>query len=702
MSESSWELVTNDQPRSVCLYVARDSSGASASYNPFDAAVADISSAQAVAVVFGTDKGSLHYRTFPSPTSSTQKGTVSSPTLGSRSTPIQYPLGSSEPQSTTGRSSSVPKTFLPVDLTSPRFPGSVVLVQQTSPNLFLLLVDDHESDSAPSSRTNQYWAGHVASLEHGQWRVLTMPSQKTRPSSDFLPRMTGAVWSKATGIVYTAGRTLASLTATHQGLGDMQQLTSLFWPQDLLSSSSNSSARGAYCSNSNMKRYTFHATLPAPGARTGSESLGLTAQGQVVVCAVGSAFYAVAGTEMNPNVHSQHGFLETRGAHLPQTQSTNECVKIMSFAQTSQVHPVLVLDIPDPTLEQDWSAVFLANGRECAVVDLFYSYPSPRVTSSVRHGSVTCPSPILGAAASWPWIAILTSDGLVSIRSPSCLGVSLRTVEIGRPNDYFCLRTWAEEDESWIVATSYSGAAKVLPCHTETAQDFSDRLMRLAIDAFGANGFPRVELAEAVNASFTATSYVGPEPSQQARLLLLHYLEASLGLTDFASGAKSGWPTDLSRESKPEQHRGALTGRASGRGVLLPSAVSVLTPDTLLTSTSLLCLVCMQVSPPQSSLASRATIACAEKIGLVLDDSMGFQASEIVCEKIAEKMLKEASSLFNLVSGSSPTPITRGPRSSSASMYTDFMEAAVWLLRACGKVRWIRITFVDKLFRRPQ
>lgn len=70
--------------------------------------------------------------------------------------------------------------------------------------------------------------------------------------------------------------------------------------------------------------------------------------------------------------------------------------------------------------------------------------------------------------------------------------------------------------------------------------------MRHSIDAFGANGFPRAELAEAVHESFTATSYVGPEASLQARELLRYYLEAVLGLTDWESGGTSGWPTELS------------------------------------------------------------------------------------------------------------------------------------------------------------
>lgn len=83
---------------------------------------------------------------------------------------------------------------------------------------------------------------------------------------------------------------------------------------------------------------------------------------------------------------------------------------------------------------------------------------------------------------------------------------------------------------------SYSGQAMVLQCRADTAQDLADRLMRLSIDAVGSGGFPRNQLAEALNASFTSTSYVGPEPTPQSRNLLRQYLEAILGLTDFDEG----------------------------------------------------------------------------------------------------------------------------------------------------------------------
>ena len=144
---------------------------------------------------------------------------------------------------------------------------------------------------------------------------------------------------------------------------------------------------------------------------------------RVAVVVVGNAFYAVAGQEVD------------------ERQPTGPCerVKILSFAQSSQVHPVIVLDLKDQSLATDWSSLFLASGRECAVVDLFYGPSSAPAISCTkpRHGSVTLASPILAAAASWPWVAVLTSDGLVSVRSPSCLAITLRTVRFGK--EYFSL-----------------------------------------------------------------------------------------------------------------------------------------------------------------------------------------------------------------------------------------------------------------------
>lgn len=642
--EATWDLKSGaSSPRSVCVHSASDSSN-----NPFDH-----ESSSAVAVVVGDDAGGLHYRTF-APIHRANRGGLSkaSPprSTASSSSVVQVPLGLSRTSS-----SQLPRSYYPVDLKS-SLPGSVVavleLTKRNNAVFYLLLVDDHRGSSA--SQPGAY-AAHIATLHQGTFHILSSSS------SSSLPRMSSAVYHPTTGVVYGAGRTLATLSPD-------------VWEED-------SAKHRRY-----RQRLVFTKLIPAPGLRAGQGGVGLTAGGKVALVIVGNTVYGIPGQE----------------ADEEQALANVEWTRVLSFTQSSQVHPVIILDTGDESLDADWSCILLANGRECAVVDLYYGPPSaPRLSANKpRHGVVTLASPILAAAESWPWVAVLTSDGLISIRSPSCLAIPLRTVEVGnRPNDYFCLRTLADETQAapWIVAASYSGQAKVLQCQPDTAQDLADRLMRHAIDAFGAHGFPRAELAEAVHASFTATSYVGPEATPKARALLQQYLEAVLGLADWESGGTSGWPTEL---ASGEGHHGAFgDGSNSGRGAP-PTVVSASTPAALLTGSALMCLVCLQLSPPNSSLASRAALACAEKMGVIIS---GVSDAAIgVCEMVADKLLREASSSFSLLSGSSPTPIARGPRSSQSAMYTDFVEASIWLLRACGKhERALDVTY-ERLHRQGQ
>lgn len=217
------------------------------------------------------------------------------------------------------------------------------------------------------------------------------------------------------------------------------------------------------------------------------------------------------------------------------------------------------------------------------------------------------------------------------------------------------------------------------------AQDMADRLMKLAIEAFGAGGFPRSELAEAVSASFTATSYVGPEPTASSRALLRQYLEAVLGLTDFDSGGSSGWPTEMSTviSAKKEGHFGAFDEAGTSRRAT-SSTPSSASPAALVCGTSLLCLVCTHMVPPNASMANRAAKACAAKIGVIFPGGTVSAAATSVCEQVADKLLKEASATFSLLNVSFPAPIKSSHRS-PASIHMDFVEAAVWMLRACGK-----------------
>lgn len=234
-------------------------------------------------------------------------------------------------------------------------------------------------------------------------------------------------------------------------------------------------------------------------------------------------------------------------------------------------------------------------------------------------------------------------------------------------------------------------------------QDLADRLMKLSIDAFGANGFPRSEVAEAVNASFSATSYVGPEPTSNTRSLLRQYLEAVLGLSDDFGGDISTWPTDEDDgfdEDNEEDDRTDVgryysafdqdeaTGRSMRSGYRGGgSANQSSSPAALLSGTALLCLVCSQLVPPNASLANRAAKSCASKMGVVSDmRQAGVSSAAVsVCELIADKLLREASNSFSLLSVSSPTPIASSNRSSQSGSNMEFVEAAVWLLRSSGR-----------------
>jgi hypothetical protein len=176
-------------------------------------------------------------------------------------------------------------------------------------------------------------------------------------------------------------------------------------------------------------------------------------------------------------------------------------------------------------------------------------------------------------------------------------------------------------------------------------QDLADRLMRLSIDAFGANGFPRSQLAEAVSASFTATSYVGPEANATARSLLKQYLEAILGLAEFVSGSSSTWP--------------------GGEGTSATCA------------TALLCLACTQ-DTTSPTLANRAAKEACHKVGVSFGQQMDSDVQ--VCELVAEKMLREATQSIDLLKASPAIS-----SANKANKHLEFIEAAIWLMRASGR-----------------
>lgn len=711
--DASWDLrSTVASPRSLCVYTA---AAGSQDTNPFEVAAGAAETPTAQAIVFGTEKGSLHYRTYPAPS-----------TPGGAAT-LRPPLGTSAGKRPPA---NLPRAYLPVDLVGSSLPGAAVGVVQAKGSpphrpVFLVLVDDnrgsHQTNSTSTSSSGHY-AALLVTLQQGSFSKLATPSSL---GGGGLPRVSCATYHPRCGFVMAGGRRLYTI------------------PPEALLEATNSSTSKRRARSSPPVDYSS-VVLPPPGARGGQDALQVTSGGKVAVVAVGNSIYAVVGKEGGADDPT----LVAAGGTGSNQISPPECVRVINFAQSSQVHPMIVLDINDLSMDQDWSSLLCANGRECAIIDLQYAQNQVSCAPP-RNGMVTISSPILAAASSWPWLALLTSDGLISIRSPSCLAIPLKTVEVGtRPNDFFVLRSFFDDSAThtvpYIVAGSYSGQAKVLHCQPDSTQDLADRLMRHAIDAFGSNGFPRSELAEALYASFTATSYVGPEPTDHARDLLRQYLEAILGLAEFEGGGATGWPTErnASGDSTQQQHSpksatfhmnssssSAFVEASRQAGLGLPSSITTKaesspvvtaeTPNSLITGTALLCLVCTQLSPsPKSALANRAAKACAAKMGVLVEnapqDGARLSVAAVrVCEQVAEQLLNEAN-LDSLSSTSSGTiPIRVGKYTTSTQFPTaqlsrlqqlaltqamEFVEAATWLLRSCGKHE----RAIDVLFSRMQ
>jgi len=532
--------------------------------------------------------------------------------------------------------------------------------------------------------------------------------------------------------------------------------------------------------------------LPSPGVRCSSgggskNSMTLACSGRVAIVAVTNSFYAVPACldlsvvgaiigkkTTTPSSSSGGGAVSLLGPNSVPSPSVHikkniSATKLIAFAQSSQVHPVITLEVtssvdrPVPAssevasssfsldlsrvLRPITSLVILASGRECAALEVA-SIPDSRAlamhgkagsvgtgagagmiglvstmvkSAPPRHGITSLASPILAAAplsprtrfgrgvengivsrtkiitgdlSAGPLVALLTADGLIHIRSPFCIAVPLTSIEVGtRPNDFFSLSALPCPSKSVrtrsILATSYGGEARLVSCQAESSQDFADRLIKLSIDAFGSNGFPRLELAEALGATFSATSYSGPEPTAHKRSLLRQYLECELGLSEevrtyMGNGAffvVSEDPQDGGLEvmDSIENELGQTT--IGSRDTKTSSSLS---PSALLTCTALLCLVCFQVNPPNATLANRAAKSCANAMGIVRPkDTSISKAAVAVCELVADRLMKEASTSYSLLTSSSP-PLQSGHRPSHGSTSMEFVEAAVWLLRSCG------------------
>eukprot|EP00586_Coscinodiscus_wailesii_P015908 CAMPEP_0172507086 /NCGR_PEP_ID=MMETSP1066-20121228/201159_1 /TAXON_ID=671091 /ORGANISM="Coscinodiscus wailesii, Strain CCMP2513" /LENGTH=252 /DNA_ID=CAMNT_0013284473 /DNA_START=155 /DNA_END=909 /DNA_ORIENTATION=- len=169
-------------------------SSSSSRTNPFDTAAAEaedyrhptprvggIISSGKHSIVFGTERGALHFRTYSDEPS------------GSSTIPIE-PIQSRKNQSPINLENAVPGAVVSITLADTS--------SSTIPPLFLILVDDNRGPSPSAPGT---YASHVISLSHATFSKLPyLP-----PAA--LPRMSCAAYHPRTGFVYAAGGTVSSL-----------------------------------------------------------------------------------------------------------------------------------------------------------------------------------------------------------------------------------------------------------------------------------------------------------------------------------------------------------------------------------------------------------------------------------------------------------------------------------------------------------
>lgn len=537
-------------------------------------------------VVFGTERSTLHHRAYSSSSNGNNSNNMANG--GSRgNNSLQQPLGHRS-------NTNVHPLHQPVDtdtnVSSSSSPVAIEgCVRATLPttiynstlhiNLFLLLKDDNRG--ANSSNRNSPGA-FVASLFvldpfkqsfapffslHGIANSHNTDNRRYSPKS--LPRMSCASYDPASGYVYAAGTSIMSLApsivfdisnALQDSLGasinDGTGLHSNF-PVDMSAKIPKTRRSRKLC----LPTICYYAKdiLPTPGAR----SITLTCSGKVCVAAVGNTFYAINGIPLTKDWSNK---MDRNSTNWEQAnifaggdigggggKMENQVMKIFSFAQSSQVHQAIAVTVPIPSTEDpsgnikmkndntiekkaETALLFLASGRECAVVEILHNshantrtskgiefneltgaslsqrdIPGPILIGAAKHGIATLASPILAAVGlipsnsrnithnslgsrGGPLVAVLTSDGLVHTRSPACISVPLSTIEVGtRPNDFFVLHALVNRR---VVAASYSGQTRVVAFRSDTQVDLADRLMKLSIDAFGAQGFPRSEVAE--------------------------------------------------------------------------------------------------------------------------------------------------------------------------------------------------------------
>lgn len=653
------------------------------------------------AVAYGTERGTLHYRVYPSLDGSSSCSNTSYPVdaLSQKyqgSAAAAAVTGSNSSNSSGGGSNRIisaswtggmvsPLSSFSIDSnTQANFSGPIVSMvrcvnssfqakgqqqhqqQHTMPQLFLVLVDDHKGSGPQQSQISSgAYSSGIITIKHGTFQKVA--------TGMTMPRMSCATYHPATGFVYAAGTSILSLPHAVQAavINALSSGTSTYYHNPIV-------------------RYQAVNVLPNP-ARSNPSALSLVCEGRLAIVAVNNSFYAVS------SVPQQQYQQQQSSKPYNSANSTNSCIKVLSLTQSSQVHPAIVTPISGT---HSSPLIFVASGRECTtcIVSLIEGaiHVSPSSSNNIissthnpnsaihsnnnNHEIISLTSPILSAVSlscsHQTYVAILTTDGLVQLRLPVCIAVPLRTVEVGtRPNNFYWLGAFSssyseyyeqQQQQQCLISVGYSGDARVIVVKEDTPLDLSDRLMRLLIDAFGTNGFPRTDLADALHASYSATSYIGPEPSQKAKLLLRQYLEATLGF--------------LSTSTKP------LAGNLQGRQQSIRGDHHQQHMDLILCS--LLCLVSASLTPPSASLANRASKSAIEVVSRTPHPVIPNQVKKVV-QAISEVLLQHASSLtmqttISLIRQSTAPITSSSSKNQGAESAMVFFESALWLLRAAG------------------
>jgi len=529
---NAWDLQASAAPRSICIFKApqapqqrnnnqgyNNNSGnnhfeqrknINTSTNPFDTAVQALAPSKSgrnnneqdtaqYAVIFGTEEGALHYRTYPY--GSLGFGDVSGRRMGanaaglSKISPLGQDYNPSSLRNSSVSNSSTPSVHQPIDLPN-AVPGAIVGILKIADDFthnnnlsfetFLLLVDDNRGSAPSSSSSPGTYATQLISLKLHKYSSMSSYAPKLNNTNTFsklnmnLPRMSAAAFHPNCGYVYAAGTSIMSV-----GSSIMNEI--------FISSSPSGYARPQQSQihpafvKMNSIIYKRTNVLPSNVRAGGNDALALVCQGYVAVVSVNNSFYAVAAASSPISYNKEDDTKKNYDSNI-----SDSAMKLFSLNQSS-VHPVVILEVKtnQPVAQKVpaniiSSLVFVASGRECSLIEINYSITPPSTSNislitstSARHGIITFPSPILAATstllpssrvrtnkgastkaqkplhnenqnranASVSLLAILTADGTTHIRSPSCMGVPLCVLDVGnRPNNFFTLENFPKEE----------------------------------------------------------------------------------------------------------------------------------------------------------------------------------------------------------------------------------------------------------------